>query len=100
MDDKERNITLNIAGKLYPLKTKGEEHESQMRFAAEDVTKMLEKYNVSFPAMSTQDKLVFVALNQAMTKLKFQRAAEAMKQEFDAAEADLSDYLDKLETDR
>lgn len=100
MEEKERNITLNIAGKSYPLKTKGEEHESQMRFAAEDVEKMLEKYNLSFSNMSTQDKLVFVALNQAMTKLKFQRAAEALKLEVDAADADLSAYLDKIETDR
>ena len=53
----DQNITLSIAGKLYPLKASSPETEQVMRLAAESINAMLDKYNAKFPDRNSDEKI-------------------------------------------
>ena len=92
----QHKITLHVAGKPYTLVSKDEQYESDLRFAAEDVNKLLERYNSgAYGASELEDKLVFVALNQAVMKVKYRRMLEEVKAESDRIALGLADYLKK-----
>ena len=70
-----QSITLKIAGKEYSLKAQSPEDEQLMRLAAGDVNSMLSYYNANYPNQEDMDKLAFVTLTQAMSKIREQRSA-------------------------
>lgn len=92
-----QSITLKIAGKEYPLMANSPEMEQVMRLAAEDINKMLAKYDEKFPTYPLVDKLAFVTLNETVSKLNAQRKMTALAEEATALKADTDAYLAELE---
>ena len=93
----DQNITVQVAGKTYPLKAQSPEAEQFMRYAADSVNSMLAQFNERFPGKPVEDKLVFVAIQQAVGKITAQSQLAALKAEISALKAELSDYLSKEE---
>ena len=68
-----QDITLKVAGKSYSLSAASPEMEQLMRLAAQDVSAMMTKFDARFPDSSPEDKLVFVAIQEAAGKLSAQK---------------------------
>ena len=96
----QQRITLKIAGKEYELKVKSPEAEQLMRLAAEDINAMFDHYNASYPDKSEFDKLAFVSLTQAVSKIKEQRSAAKLASDFDNLDELLGNYLAATEQNR
>ena len=92
----DQNITVQVAGKTYPLKAQGPEAEARLRTAAESVNSMLEQFNNRFPDKPVEDKLVFVAIQQAVGKLSAQGQLMVLKEERASLKAELGSYLSKV----
>lgn len=92
-----QNITIKIAGTDYPLVAQSPEMEKLMRLAAEDIGRMLAKYDAKFPDKSLVDKLAFVTLNETVAKLSAQQKMLALKDEADALAAETASYLKGME---
>ncbi|MGI6314143.1 MAG: cell division protein ZapA [Candidatus Cryptobacteroides sp.] len=95
-----QSITLKIAGKEYSLKAQSPEDEQLMRLAAGDVNSMLSYYNANYPNQEDMDKLAFVTLTQAMSKIREQRSAAKLASELDALDDKLGAYLAGIEKNR
>ena len=95
-----RNITLKIAGKEFPIVAQTPEMEARMRTGAEEINEMLIRYDSRFPTMSLQDKLVFIALNQATAKLAVQDGAKELATELSDLVSNLGTYLEGVEKNR
>ena len=93
----DQSITLKIAGKEYPLKATSPEMEQMMRLAAEDVNAMLVKFDAKFPDKPVADKLAFVAIQEAVSKINAQRKASRVVEEVTALQNDLASYLDGMQ---
>lgn len=91
-----QSITLKIAGKEYPLMAASPEQEKLMRFAAEDINKMLARYDEKFPDRPLVDKLSFVTLNQAMGKYSAQMQVKSLGAEAEALNTDIVNYLKNI----
>ena len=94
--DQGQSITLHIAGKSYALRAASPEMEQLMRLAVEDINRMLDKYNQSFPDKSLEDKLAFVTLHEAVSKLSYQRKLSAFADEAKALKSDTDAYLEGI----
>ena len=95
-----QSITLKIAGKEYSLKAQSPEDEQLMRLAAGDVNSMLSYYNANYPNQEDMDKLAFVTLTQAMSKIREHRSAARLASELDALDDKLGAYLAGIEKNR
>jgi len=93
----EQSIVIKIAGKSFPLKVTSPEAEQLMRLAAEDVNRMLERYDDKFPNTSQEDKLAFVSLQEAVGKLTAQRKFVALQEDLKAMDAETALYLKGIE---
>lgn len=93
----DQNITLSIAGKLYPLKASSPETEQVMRLAAESINAMLDKYNAKFPDRNSDEKMAFVALQQTVSRISAERKLVALNAKLDSLEKELGDYLAEFE---
>lgn len=89
-----QNITIKIAGTDYPLVANSPEMEQLMRLSAEEIGRMLAKYDEKFPDKSLVDKLAFVALNQTVGKIAAQRKVIAVGEEVEALQAETQAYLE------
>lgn len=94
----DQSITLKIAGKEYPLKASSPEMEQLMRIAADDVNAMLAKFDARFPDRKLEDKLAFVAIQEAVGKLSAQRKNSRIVEEVSTLHGDLAAYLEGIET--
>ena len=65
-----QSIKIKVAGKEFPFQVTSEEMEHYMRRAADDVNEVLGSYTARFPDKELEDRLVFVALIEAIDKLK------------------------------
>ena len=70
--------------------------EQLMRLAAQDVTAMVTKFDARFPDSSPEDKLVFVAIQEAAGKLSAQKKMARLVEEVQALEGDVAAYLDGM----
>lgn len=92
-----QSITLRIAGKEYSLRAASPEMEQLMRLAADDINRMLAKYNEKFPDKSLEDKLAFVTLNETVSKISYQRKLASLCDEAKALKEDTDSYLKGIE---
>ena len=91
-----QDITLNVAGKPYRLSAATPEMEQLMRVAAGEVSAMLTRFDSRFPESSFEDKLVFVAIQEAAGKLSAQKKMSRLAEEVDSLGADVAAYLEAL----
>jgi len=92
-----QNITLKIAGKEFPLSSNGEESERLMRLAAEDVGKLLAKYDAKMPDRPLEDRLALVALGEAINKIQALSKLADITAEANSLKSDIASYLNALE---
>ncbi len=91
-----QDITLKVAGKSYHLNASTPEMEQLMRLAASDVTAMMTKFDARFPDSSVEDKLAFVAVQEAAGKLSAQKKMSRLVDEVRALEGDVEAYLEGM----
>jgi len=91
-----QDITLKVAGKSYRLSAATPEMEQLMRLAASDVEAMLTKFDSRFPENSAEDKLAFVAIQEAAGKLSAQKKMARLVAEVEALEGDVAAYLEGM----
>lgn len=92
-----QSITIKIAGKEYPFQVTSEEMEHYMRLAADHVNETLGNYSARFPDKELADKLVFVALIEAIDKLKAMKRLDTSDRELKTLGSALQSYLDSVE---
>ena len=93
----DQSITLKIAGKDYPLKAASPEMEQVMRIAAEAINKRLAQYDAKFPDKDVLDKLVFVTLNETISRIATQRKLAAREDGEKKLLDEMTSYLDSIE---
>lgn len=91
-----QDITLKVAGKPYKLSAASPEMEQLMRLAAADVTAMMTRFDARFPDSSPEDKLVFVAIQEAAGKLSAQKKMSRIVKEVEALQGDVAAYLEGM----
>ena len=91
-----QDITLNVAGKPYRLSAATPEAEQLMRVAATEVSTMLARFDARFPESSPEDKLIFVAIQEAAGKLSAQKKMSRLAEEVESLGADVAAYLEAL----
>ena len=91
-----QDITLKVAGKSYSLSAASSEMEQLMRLAAQDVSAMMTKFDARFPDSSPEDKLVFVAIQEAAGKLSAQKKMSRIVEEVEALQGDVAAYLEGM----
>lgn len=91
-----QSITLKIAGMEYSLMAASPEQEKLMRFAAEDINKLMARYDEKFPDRPLVDKLAFVTLNQVMAKFSAQMQVRSYDAEVEALNTDIVNYLKNI----
>jgi len=96
----EQNISLVIAGRQFQLKAATPEMEQSMRYAAEDINKMLDRYSQKYPDKDQLEMLLFVTLTQTVYRFNAQAKLNALTTEQEKLANDLSDYLKSIKTDR
>ncbi len=93
----DQSITLKIAGKDYPLKAASPDMEQVMRIAAEAINKRLAQYDAKFPDKDVLDKLVFVTLNETISRIATQRKLAAREEGEKKLLDEMTSYLDSIE---
>ena len=93
----EQSITLKIAGKDYPLKATSPEMEQLMRLAAETINQKLAVYDAKFPDTTLVDKLSFVALNETVSRMSYQKRLSSVNEEAKRMLSQTSSYLDDID---
>jgi len=96
----DQNIKLKIAGLEFPLKASSPEMERLMRLAAEDINKMMARYDEKYPDKTLTDKLLFVTLTETVGKLSAQGKISSITNEAEALQAELKSYLERIESNR
>ncbi len=97
MDEKGQSVTLKIANRDYSLTAASPEQEQLMRLAAKDVNDMYDKFNARFPETGTEDKFVFVAVQEAVGKFHTKALLAQMERELNALRQELESYLEGTE---
>ena len=91
-----QDITLKVAGKPYRLSAASPEMEQLMRLAAAEVSEMVTKFDARFPDSSPEDKLVFVAIQEAAGKLSAQKKMSRLVAEVEELQGDVTSYLEGI----
>lgn len=91
-----QDITLKVAGKPYRLSAASPEMEQLMRLAAAEVSEMVTKFDARFPDSSPEDKLVFVAIQEAAGKFSAQKKMSRLVEEVEALQGDVASYLEGI----
>lgn len=92
-----QSIKIKIAGNEYPLVASSPEMERLMRLAAEAINQKLTAYDAKFPNKSLSDKLSFVALNETVSRLTYQKRLSDAGEEANALAEDVESYLKNIE---
>ena len=93
----EQSITIKIAGKDYPLKATSPEMEQLMRLAAETINQKLAVYDAKFPDKTLVDKLSFVALNETVSRMSFQKRLSSVNEEVKRMLSQTDSYLANID---
>ena len=96
----DQNIKLKIAGREFPLKAASPEMERLMRLAAEDISKMMARYDEKYPDKDFSEKLLFVTLTETVGKISAQGKINAISAEGESLQAELRSYLERIENNR
>lgn len=96
----EQNITLRIIGHDYQLKAKSPEAEQAMRQAAEDINNMFSYYSTNYPKQGDLERMVLVALGQAVGKISAQRVNAKLSSDLDNLDDELGNYLAGINKNR
>ena len=88
-----QSIKIKIAGNEYPLVASSPEMERLMRLAAEAINQKLTAYDAKFPNKSLSDKLSFVALNETVSRLTYQKKLSEASDEAKKLQEDVDSYL-------
>ncbi len=91
-----QSIKIKVAGREYPFQVPTEEAEHYMRLAAEDVNEALGNYSTRFPDKELVDKLVFVAMIEAIDKLKALKKLDTSDRELRSLGGALQSYLESV----
>lgn len=94
-----QSIKIKIAGNEYPLVASSPEMERLMRLAAEAINQKLTAYDAKFPNKSLADKLSFVALNETVSRLTYQKRLADAGDEAAKLQEDVETYLKNIEKD-
>ena len=89
----DQSITIKIAGKEYSLKASSPEMERCMRLAADDINKRLSAYDEKYPDKRLEDKLAFVTLNEAVSKITAMGKLNTLASEISGLSEELESYL-------
>ena len=88
-----QSISIKIADRTYPLKVNSPEHEEVIRKAAEDINKMVAKYQDRFPGKGMIEILSFVALNTCMSNITLNKQIKEMTDAEEMLAKELEGYL-------
>lgn len=91
-----RNIKVKIAETEYSLVAKDTDMERNIRTAAEDISRMLLEIDAKFPDRSQTEKMAFVALNQAVSRLRMKDRLSEAAGEIDSLTNETAAYLDQV----
>lgn len=94
-----QNIKIKIAGNEYPLVASSPEMERMMRLAAEAINQKLTAYDAKYPNKTLSDKLSFVALNEAVGRLAYQKRLADADAEAKKLQEDVESYIMNIEKD-
>ena len=92
-----QSINIKIADRSYPLKVNSPEHEEVIRKAADDINKMVAKYQDRFPGKGMIEILSFVALNTCMSNITLNRQIKNLNEEEMHLARELEGYLDNID---
>ncbi len=92
-----QSINIKIADRSYPLKVNSPEHEEVIRKAADDINKMVAKYQDRFPGKGMIEILSFVALNTCMSNITLNRQIKNLNEEEMQLARELEGYLDNID---
>lgn len=90
----KQRIRLLIGGRPYPMVAESPEMERLLRLAAEDVNEMLMSLNEKFRTTPFEDKLMIVAIREAVAKLLSQGNMQRFEEEAEELEKNLAAYLE------
>ena len=88
-----QSINIKIADRTYPLKVNSPEHEEVIRKAADDINKMVAKYQDRFPGKGMIEILSFVALNTCMSNITLNKQIKEMTDAEEMLAKELEGYL-------
>ena len=91
-----QNIKIKIAGNEYPLVASSPEMERMMRLAADAINQKLAAYDAN---KTLSDKLSFVALNEAVGRLAYQKRVADADAEAKKLQEDVESYIKNIEKD-
>lgn len=94
-----QNIKIKIAGNEYPLVASSPEMERMMRLAADAINQKLAAYDAKYPNKTLSDKLSFVALNEAVGRLAYQKRVADADVEAKKLQEDVESYIKNIEKD-
>ena len=92
-----QSINIKIADKTYPLKVNSPEHEELIRKAADDINKMVTKYQDRFPGKGMIEILSFVALNTCMSNITLNRQIKDLVDGEALLAKELEGYLENID---
>ena len=92
-----QSISIKIADRTYPLKVNSPEHEEVIRKAAEDINKMVAKYQDRFPGKGMIEILSFVALNTCMSNITLNKQMKEMTDAEEMLAKELEGYLENTD---
>ena len=92
-----QSINITIAGIPYNLSATSPEHEEVIRKAADDINKMVTKYQDKFPGKGMIEILSFVALNTCMSNITLNRQVKSMADGEAALAKELEGYLENID---
>ena len=95
-----QKITLNIANQNFTVNAETPEMESMMRFAAEDINKMLLRYDEKYPSRPLLEKVIFVLLTQTVSRLQSQKKFNDVSSENEKLLSELGAYLKDIANNR
>jgi cell division protein ZapA len=93
----EQSISIKIADRTYPLKVTSAEHEEVIRKAAEDINRMISKYQEKYPGKGMIEILSFVALNTCMSNITLNRQIKGLNAEEETLAKELEGYLANID---
>ena len=96
----EQSISIKIADRSYPLKVNSPEHEEVIRKAADDINRMISKYQERFPGKGMIEILSFVALNVCMSNITLNRQMKNLNDGEAALVKELEGYLENIDKKR
>ncbi|MBR5211659.1 MAG: cell division protein ZapA [Bacteroidales bacterium] len=92
-----QSINIKLADRNYPLKVNSPEHEEVIRKAADDINRMVAKYQEKYPGKGLVEILSFVALNTCMSNITINRQMKELVENEAMLAKELEGYLENID---